>query len=320
VNIYQSPPDRTTPEVLVIGTFDGLHRGHRYLISRARESTEQAGCPLGVMTFNPDPEFVLSGADPTERRILRRGDKMAILSDMDVDHVYEIPFDEEFSRVTAEEFIEEYLVETLDLNKLCVGDNFRFGRDRNGSAEMLRNQLGRRNIDVDVVGPLEDEGQVVSSTRIREAIRDGRMEMARELLGRPYITHESVREGEGRGREIGFPTFNFAVDHTIHPAMGVYSVWLGNRELEPAVANFGRRPTVSGDDSPVLEVHCLDQPPSLSVGDRSHVYFVEHLREEVDFDGIDALQQQIEEDVRAARNSLESQPRPTTIGNEPAGV
>ncbi len=313
MKIRSELPEESSPCVLAIGTFDGLHRGHRKILRNALETGRDRSLPVAVLTFEPDPETVLNGIPPTDRRLLTREDKMTILNDLGFDLVYEVAFDRAFASQTPEHFVDEVLVERLHARVVCVGYNFRFGHDREGNTKLLRRRLRGFDIDVDVVSPVTHRGDPVSSSRIRQSVRQGRMQRARTLLGRPYTVHETLKTGEGRGRSIGFPTFNFPVTKTIHPRRGVYLVWLGTEQRRASVANFGVHPTVGSSTQALLEVHVLGEPPPYEPGERTHIYFGGFVREERDFDSVEALKQQIDRDVNEARDRFEQLDRPRPL-------
>lgn len=318
VKIHDELPRQSEPCVVAIGTFDGLHRGHQKILDNALEIGRGRSLPVAVLTFEPDPETVLNEVPPTERRLLTREDKMTILSDLGFDVVYEVEFDRSFASKAPEQFVDEVLVERLNARAVCVGYNFRFGHGREGNTELLRRRLPERDVALDVTPPVRYQGEPVSSTRIRQSVRQGRVKEARSLLGRPYTVHETLQAGEGRGRSIGFPTFNFPVTKTLHPRRGVYLVWLGTEKRRPSVANFGFHPTVGSSPRALLEVHVLDDPPPYEPGDQTHVYFGGFVREEREFDSVESLKQRIQRDVREARDRFKRLDRPHPL--RPGGV
>jgi len=266
-----------------------------------------------VLTFDPDPVFFFRSMPVTDRKILTRHDKNAILNDLGFDVVYEIQFDEEFASTTPREFVDAILLDRLRADSVHVGFNFRFGLKRKGDTEQLQKLLEEYGTTLTVQDPVEVDGETVSSSKIRELIRGGNVEEARGLLGRSYVAYEVLRTGDGRGSEIGFPTFNFPMQRTLHPCPGVYTVWLEADRLYPAVANFGRHPTVGDAEQPLLEVHVLDTPPELEPGAEAHVHFGSFLRDEEEFDSVKELKEQISTDVREARRHHENLVEPQPI-------
>lgn len=315
MDIVQEIPDTAPEQILAVGTFDGLHRGHRAILTGALRRARNEGLPASVLTFEPDPVTVLRGTPAVERRLLTSEDKRDILKGIGFDRLYEVPFDEDFAATPADEFVHSILVDRLSASAVFVGYNFQFGRDREGDTDYLTEALGDHGIDAVIQEPVTLGGDPVSSTRIRGLLKEGDVSEARRLLGRPYIVHEDIQAGDGRGQSIGFPTLNFPLTKTLHPRLGVYAVWLGTKQRFPAVANFGYHPTVGRSDEALLEVHVLDETPELDPGDATHVYFGSFIRDERDFDSVEELTDQIDRDVERARSDFERLERPAEIGN-----
>lgn len=318
MEVVRGLPEAAEQQVIAIGVFDGLHRGHQAILERARTVASTHKLPAGVLTFEPPPEYVLDDEAPTERRLLTRRDKLNILNQLDFDCVYEIEFTRDFAEIPPDEFIRDVIRQRLRARAVVVGHDFRFGHRRAGDTSLLRDRLEDRGVRVHVEPSVDVDGEPVSSTRIRRLIRRGKMPEARHLLGRPYVVLETIQPGEGRGQTIGFPTLNFPLTRTIHPRQGVYLVWLGTEERVPGVANFGHHPTVGPSDDPVLEVHALNDPPSLETGDETHVYFEAFVRSETSFDSVEALKDQIERDVEQARDRFSRLEPPPSMGAGPA--
>lgn len=297
------PPEAVGCAV-AIGNFDGVHRGHRAVIEAARHQVAgPAG--LGVVTFEPHPREVLSPATaPLRLAPLRR--KIALLRDIGVEHLFLLRFDRALMAMPADEFIERILVDRLGIKGLAAGEAFRFGHRRQGDAALLGKAAAARGFTFAAVPPIMADGLPCSSTRIRAALTEGELALANRLLGYPFELTGIVREGHQRGRTIGFPTANIApaAERWSLPAAGVYAVRAGRctpagKVWYPGIANLGRRPTFDGDRL-LLEVHLLDVRLDL-YGQRLDVAFLERLRGEVKFPGIEALQAQIAEDCSAAR-------------------
>ena len=286
--------------VLTIGNFDGVHRGHRVLIDRAVAVARASARPACVYTFHPAPRDVLRPGNPV-LRIQTLEDRVAALGEVGVDQVVVEPFDHDFAARSARSFAEDILRDRLGVSALVVGWDFRFGKGRTGRVEDLRDWLG---IPVEQIAPHAPEGEVISSSRIREAVRNGRVEEAAELLGRPHQVVGEVGHGDARGHGLGFPTANITPETALLPADGVYVVRvdLGDGDLRPGVANLGTRPTFEGEGRR-LEVHLLDWSGELR-GRRVRVHLVERLRDEQAFPSREALVAQIRSDVAAARERL----------------
>lgn len=286
---------RPAPSIVTIGNFDGVHLGHRALIAAARRLAEPRGARVIAYTFDPLPRDVMAPGHGVPR-VQTLEDRCAALLAAGADRVVIERFSPVLARRTAVWFVDVALRQRLGAVGAAVGWDFRFGRDRAGDAELLAAELGA----VEVVGAVEHDGLPVSSTRVRRAVIDGDLRLARGLLGRPHELTGVVRHGDARGRTIGFPTANIPVETELLPPVGVYAVQV---DLDGAprlgVANLGVRPTFGGG-ALGLEVHVLDWAGDL-YDRRLHVRLVERIRGEQRFSGIDELKARIHEDVRVAR-------------------
>nr|WP_230087851.1 bifunctional riboflavin kinase/FAD synthetase [Alicyclobacillus mali (ex Roth et al. 2021)] len=298
-------PASPAPQVLAIGKFDGVHLGHRAILNTAR-TLLGPGERLAVMSFEPHPTFVLTGDPEYARWLTPRRERVRLFTELGVDAFYVAQFNRAFQQLEPAEFVDGYLV-PLRVRCVVVGPDFRFGRGGQGTVDVLR-QLGHaRGFDVHVVQPVEEHGHKISSSRIREHLREGRVEAAQALLGRPYTISGEVVHGDKRGRTIGFPTANLGgIDAYVLPKTGVYAAFV---EVEGAhhafaahafgVLNAGYRPTVDGRVFQ-LEVHLLDFDGDL-YGKTLSVSFLRRIRDEMKFDGLDALKAQIARDCELAR-------------------
>ena len=292
--------------VVTIGVFDGVHRGHRTLIGRARRQAEEQGLRAVAVTFDRHPmEVVRPGSQPKYLQNLDR--KVTALLAEGVDLVYVVTFDYEFSQQSAEEFIQQTLAGPVRARRVIVGSNFRFGHGAEGDVVMLADRGQELGFEVEAVTLLEVDGVAISSTEIRDRIARGEVEWAREGLGRPHVLEGAVVKGDARGHTIGFPTANVEVDDRMQmPANGVYAghaVVLGrDGTLYPMVVNIGQRPTFGGEHVTV-EAHLLDTDLDL-YGEHVGLSLEHRLRDERKFDGIDALKAQIAADVDRARELL----------------
>jgi riboflavin kinase/FMN adenylyltransferase len=303
--------DRTPPDlrgaVVAIGNFDGVHRGHQEIIAKAARLAQELGCPHAVLTFEPHPRSVFNPASEPFRLTPFRL-KVRLIEALGVDALFAIPFDLDFAKQSAEDFVTSVLVEGLGVRYIVVGDNFRFGRKRLGDIDLLI-EMGRGGgFGVTSVELLTAENEeAYSSSLIRDYLKTGNPTRAALLLGRYWEIEGRVQSGDRRGRTIGFPTANLPLGETLHPAYGVYAVRAGvegSREVtwHSGVANLGLRPTVEGD-TPQLEVHLFDFDEDI-YGRHMRVALVDFLRPERKFDGLDALKSQIAEDSARARTIL----------------
>lgn len=288
------------PVVLAIGNFDGVHLGHAALVRRLRELAEATGCPPTVLTFEPHPrDFFAPASAPARLTTLR--EKFELLADCGIEQIMVCRFDARFAALTADEFIDAVLVQSLRVRHVVIGDDFRFGRGRTGDFALLQEAGRRHGFGVEAMGSVTVDGERVSSSGVRRALAEGDMEKAARLLGRPYVIDGQVSHGDKIGRQLGFATANIRIKHNPLPMTGVFAVevaGLGPQPL-PGVANLGIRPTVGGT-RPLLEVHLFDFDRDI-YGAHISVRFRHKLRAEQRFPNFDALKAQIAADAAAAR-------------------
>jgi riboflavin kinase / FMN adenylyltransferase len=289
--------------VLTIGNYDGVHRGHQCMIAAVRTRAYALGVPATVMTFEPSPREYFQGA-AAPARLTRLREKLEALEEYGVDRVVCARFNDRMSRVTAREFVEDLLVARLGIRSIVVGEDFRFGRNREGTIEMLREAGVRHGFDVEQVAAFELDGERVSSSLVRAALEAGDLVRATRLLGRPYRITGRVQAGRRLGRELGFPTANLALLRKVIPLWGIFAVRAsgGGFVNKPAVASLGTRPTVDGTE-PLLEVHAFDFSGDL-YGRLLRVDFIARLRDELKFASLDALVEQMHRDALEARQAL----------------
>lgn len=286
--------------VLTIGNFDGVHRGHQALLAQLREEGRARGLPVTVMIFEPQP-LELFAAEGAPARLTRLREKLHFLAQAGVDRVLCVRFDRRFSALTAQAFIRELLVDKLGVAFLVVGDDFRFGVERQGDFQLLQKAGAEHGFDVVSTETFCNEGQRISSTAVRQALAEDNLQQAATLLGRPFSLSGRVVHGDALGRTIGFPTANLPLRRCTVPVKGVYAVevrGLGETPL-PGVANIGTRPTVSGIRQQ-CEVHLLDVAMDL-YGRHIEVVLCHKIRSEQRFPSLDALTTQIAKDVVTAR-------------------
>jgi len=297
---------RDDASVVTVGTFDGVHEGHRVIVDHLLDRAEAQDGVSTLVSFDPHPRSVVRDRDiPLLTTVPERA---ALLEDLGLDRFVVIPFSMAFAQQDPEAYVREVLVERIGLQEITVGYDHRFGRDRGGDVDLLRECGDRFGFAVDVIPPQKVDQDVVSSRRIRELLTEaGDVSRAAEMLGRPYALEGVVARGEGRGRQIGFPTANIALEDSrkLVPKRGVYAVraTTPNGTTHGGMMNIGRRPTF--DEMEVtVEVHLFDFDGDL-YGDRLSVQFLQRLRDEQKFDSADALAMQLSEDERHCRTIVE---------------
>lgn len=292
---------------VTIGNFDGVHCGHASIIERLRRAASAVGGPAIVFTFDPHPVRLLRPAEapPPLTWTDRKAD---LLAELAVDAMVAYPTDEALLQLSAEEFFAQIIRQQLDARAIVEGPNFRFGRDRSGTVETLQQLASAAGVMLDVVEPLTTDGEVVSSSRVRRLIADGRVDEARRLLTHPYRIRGLVVHGVGRGHKLGFPTANVDAIDTLLPGPGVYAgaVEVGG-ECKAAAINIGPNPTF-GEQALKVEVHVIDWHEPL-YGTVLEVDFLSRLRDIQRFESIELLQQQLDRDVAAARAAATGLPR-----------
>ncbi len=304
---WRQVPEAARGAILALGNFDGVHLGHAHLLRVLHSARPDA--PLGVLTFEPHPRELFRPEDAPFRLSLsaERRDALAALG---VARIFEIPFDHDFSLLSADRFVAEVLHGALGARHLACGMDFAYGHRRGGNAATLAVQAEALGIGLTVVPALSDAGGPFSSSRIRRLLLDGYPERAAEELGRSWAVRGVVAHGDKRGRLLGFPTANVGLGRHLEPARGVYAVTvrLPGGDTRPGVANIGRRPTVNDTQESRLEVHLFDFDGDL-YGQELSVSLHTLLRAERKFDGLDALKAQIARDARWARDYLSGRPR-----------
>jgi riboflavin kinase / FMN adenylyltransferase len=292
--------------IAAIGNFDGVHRGHRAVIDAAIARAEAVGAPAIAVTFEPHPRNVLRPSDPVFR-LTDAASKLRLLATTGLDGALVLTFDKAFAATTAEEFVARVLVGRLGIQGATIGFDFHFGHQRRGSPAFLAEQGERHGFSVETAPPLEDEGRPVSSSSIRAALADGRVVEAAELLGYPWFAAGTVIQGDRRGRELGFPTANIALDPHCGLKHGIYAVRAGiGGMIRDGVASFGTRPTFD-NGAPLLEVHLFDFSGDL-YGAPVDVAFIGWIRPELKFDSAEALVRRMDDDARLARAALARAP------------
>lgn len=292
--------------IAAIGNFDGVHRGHRLLIDHAARLAKSKGARAAALVFDPHPRRYFRPNDPPFL-ITTPSLRDRLLTEAGAQTVMRLRFDERLARMTPEMFVRDVLKGEHSLTGVVVGEDFRFGADRAGDAAALGALCERYGLAAHIVRPLAEKGHSdkIGSTAIREAILSGAVDLAAAMLGRLWRVEGIVEHGNKVGRTLGFATANLTLGEVIEPRRGVYAVRACvNGETFGGVANFGRRPTV-GAPAPLLEAHLFDFGRDI-YGETLSVEFVRFLRDELKFNGLDALKAQIAEDCRAARLILDA--------------
>jgi riboflavin kinase/FMN adenylyltransferase len=303
VDLIRYPDDERpagwSSPVLALGNFDGLHRGHMKIVERVRRTAEESGATPVVLTFDPHPTRVLR-PDKAPRVLMTEAQKSETLAAAGMRGLAVVRFTPELSRWDPETFVRLVLVEWLGVSEVWVGANFLFGHGRAGTFAVLHALAERYGFRADKIDPVCVRGEAVSSTRVRRLLAEGRVGEAGVLLGRHFYLDGDVVAGDGRGRQIGYPTANLRTDGELVPPNGVYATVARTPDgLLPAVTNIGVRPTFGGGGAVSIETHLLRGGRDL-YGARLRLYFVQRLRAEQAFSSPAALVARIEQDCRAA--------------------
>lgn len=300
LNSFEELERGAAKNVVCLGNFDGLHRGHQSVIGLAAQTAKQQGQSLVVMTFSPHPREFLTGQRID--KLLLDSEKTELLKKLGADIWLNQKFDRDFSIIPAREFIEQILIQALKTSHLFVGRDFRFGFKAEGSHhELVKNQKFQTTICEDI----QEAQASISSTRIRKLIKEGDLEGAQHLLGYPYFISSTQEAGNARGREIGFPTLNLKAVHKLTPASGVYVSVMEHRSsgaFLPSVCNIGSRPTFEAGES--IEAHALCAWPEKLTSSPDNFwrfYFLQRLRSEKKFSSEEKLIKQIQNDCEAAQ-------------------
>ena len=293
--------------VIAIGNFDGVHRGHQAVLQEALNFAKDKGKPAIVYTYEPTQRSLFKPLKPVYR-LTPYPEKAEIFKLMGFDAVVEQKFDAEFANLSAEDFIHTIIQKGFSATAIVTGSDFHFGKKRSGNPDYLKKAGEKSGFDVIQVSPFCDEnGMIISSSRIREFLSVGNVEEAAKLLGYRYTVTSEVIHGAELGRTLGFPTANMALPVTTKLAFGIYAVRFRreNGELYNGVASFGRRPTVEGNGVPLLETYLFSFNDNL-YEEIAAVSFYSYLREEIKFDGLESLIDQMNRDREKARKTLET--------------
>lgn len=287
--------------VLTIGNFDGLHLGHQQVLANLKSKSKALGLPSVVMMFEPQPKEFFD-PDDAPARLSALSEKLTLLLESKIDAVACIAFNRRLKGLSAQQFVQQLLVSGLNVKSLIVGDDFRFGCDRSGDFAYLEQAGGHFGFTVEDTQTLQTQGERVSSTWVRQCLAKADLEQVEALLGRAYSITGRVAHGQKLGRQLGVPTANVMLKRTKSPLNGVFAVKVTCKEASrvyQGVANIGLRPTVGGSQA-VLEVHIFEYTGDL-YGKRLTVTFLNKIRDEKRFDGLDALKTAIEHDIQQAK-------------------
>ena len=291
--------------VVTSGTFDGVHVGHQKILQNIVQYARKNNGKTIVITFWPHPRFVLKKNAEELKLLTTFEEKAALVENIGIDFLVRIPFTKEFSRLTSEQFIQQVLVDKIRTRKLVIGYDHRFGNNREGGFDYLKENSGRYGFEVEEIPRQDIEHVGVSSSKIREAISNGEVHVANEFLGRHYAVTGFVKDGDRIGRSIGFPTANIDVpeQYKLIPADGAYAVFveLGQRHLQ-GMLNVGQRPTVSGRERRI-EVNIFNFDEDI-YNQRLTIRFVKRLRAEKKFNNLDQLKEQLDIDKQTAYEIL----------------
>jgi riboflavin kinase/FMN adenylyltransferase len=301
IRSYNNFPTAFTNSVLTIGNFDGVHKGHKKVIQRVKELAQLKDIRSLIMVFEPTAkEFFMGAKAPA--RLMRWRDRYMAIQKTGCDGLVQLKFNHALSTLSADDFVKEILVDAMNINYLVVGDDFRYGYQRSGNFQHLLECSKKFGFVVEDTQTLMQKSERVSSTAIRNALADGDIEYASDLLGYAYHMSGRVIHGNKLGRELGFPTMNIPIERQISPLHGIYAVHVHGLVKTPlqAIASIGTRPAVNGSEW-LLEVHVLDYSDE-HYGQRIDVEFLQFIRPELNFPNLEDLKTQMHKDLEQVRN------------------
>jgi riboflavin kinase/FMN adenylyltransferase len=294
--------------VITIGTFDGVHYGHQQILELMKSAAKQVNGETVIITFHPHPRKVIGNHKAPIYLLNTLDEKIALLEKHGIDHLIIVPFTEKFAQQLAEDYIAEFLVNTFHPHTIIIGHDHRFGKDRTGDFQLLKDKAPEFGYEVKEIPGYMLKDITISSTKIREALLIGDIETAHDLLGYDYFFTGKVVEGNQLGRTIGYPTANLQIadENKLIPSNGVYAVLVSNEKLkinrQGAMMNIGFRPTVEGNKR-MIEVNIFDFDQTI-YGETLTITLKKHLRSEEKFSGLDTLKEQLEKDKQAALKAL----------------
>lgn len=307
--VYLDEVEHDPNSVVTVGTFDGVHKGHRAIMDRVLQKADEHDARSVIVTFDPHPRDIINPGESGIKLLTTLDERCKRLDSLGIDLMVVIPFDRDFSLITSEEFVRDIMYEKIGVKEFVIGYDHKFGRNRKGTIETIEElgeELGFKSY---VVSKKEYGDHTISSTAIRKAlIEDGDVEFASDLLGWTYTLSGTVIHGDKRGKKIGFPTANLKPEHP-HKAIpkdGVYAVRVHLKNNEKAwggMMNIGSRPTFEGQNERILEVHLFDFDDEI-YGKTLQLQFAKRIRDEMKFDGVDELVAQLKRDEKTARKIL----------------
>jgi len=298
INGLEEFPSFSSDSILAIGNFDGIHLGHQKILQLLEEKAKKHALPSLVLTFSPHPEKILGGK--IVKMIQTLDQRVREIKKFGIETVLVVPFDEKFSSLSGQDFIQKIVVNTLKAKEVIVGENFRFGKNREGDISLLRQSASRFNFRVYSIPPVVKDGMVVSSSLIRSSLQEGNIETANNLLGRLYEIEGNVIKGKSRGKALGFPTANIETENEIiPPGVFITTAWIDSKSF-PSLTNVGNRPTFHQKEI-IIESFIINLNKNL-YEEKIRVNFIKKLRNEMKFKTPDDLSQQIKKDLEKAKN------------------
>ena len=298
INGFEKFPSFPSDSILAIGNFDGIHLGHQKILQLLEEKAKKHALPSLVLTFSPHPEKIL--AEKIIKMIQTLNQRVREIEKFGIEAVLIVPFDEKFSSLSGHDFIQKIVVNTLKAKEVIVGENFRFGKNREGDISLLRQSASRFNFRVYSIPPVVKDEMGVSSSLIRSSLQEGKIDIANDLLGRLYEIEGSVIKGKSRGKALGFPTANIATENEIiPPGVFITTAWIDSKSF-PSLTNVGNRPTFHQKET-IIESFIINLNKNL-YGEKIRVNFIKKIRNEMKFKTPDDLSQQIKKDLEKAKD------------------
>jgi riboflavin kinase/FMN adenylyltransferase len=295
---FEKLPSLSSDSILAIGNFDGIHLGHQRILELLVEKAKKHALPSLVLTFSPHPEKILG--EKIVKMIQTLAQRVKEIEKFGIETVLVVPFDEKFSSLSGQDFIQKIAVNTLKAKEVIVGENFRFGKNREGDISLLRQSASRFNFRVYSIPPVVKDGMIVSSSLIRSSLQEGKIGIANDLLGRLYEIEGSVIKGKSRGKGLGFPTANIETENEIiPPGVFITSAWIDSKSF-PSLTNVGNRPTFQQKET-IIESFIINLNKNL-YGEKIRVNFIKKIRDEMKFKTPDDLSQQIKKDLEKAKD------------------